>query len=617
MSDLIHLLPDSVANQIAAGEVIQRPSSVVKELTENSIDAGAKNIHVILTDAGKTCIQVIDDGKGMTENDARMAFERHATSKITQAADLFSLGTFGFRGEALPSIAAVAQVELHARTAEDELGTVICIEGSKIISQSVEMCSVGCNFVVKNLFFNVPARRKFLKSDQTELSNIITEIERVALVHPDITFTLRNNGTELLNLLQTSQRQRIMQLFGKKINQDLLNIEVQTSIVNISGFVGTPESARKKGNHQFFFVNGRFMRHPYFHKAVLESFTQLIPENEQVSYFICFDVDPARIDVNIHPTKTEIKFEDEHAIWQIIVAAVREVLGRTHAVPSIDFNTDDCPNIPTMTGIRDVAQPTLELNPDYNPFNPSRAQSSYHRQPVDWEKLYGSTSGQPSAPESNSLPPDEDSPLRTVSNNIDELFPSSDFSSEQSFECSQYNGQYIVTSIGSGLMLIEQHRAHTRILFDRYMKRFQEGQSASQGMLFPEILQVAPSEAVQMDLLLDDFAHLGFDISNLGGGSFSIQGVPFDIEGLNPCKLIQDMLSSAIEKNSNLRSDMHYGMALTMARSAAIVIGQVLSGEEMNTLVRDLFTCSMPNYTPDGKKIICIIDESEIAKMFS
>lgn len=617
MSDLIHLLPDSVANQIAAGEVIQRPSSVVKELTENSIDAGATTIHVILTDAGKTCIQVIDDGKGMTENDARMAFERHATSKITQAADLFSLGTFGFRGEALPSIAAVAQVELHTRTAEDELGTVICIEGSKIVSQSVEMCPVGCKFIVKNLFYNVPARRKFLKSDQTELSNVITEIERVALVHPDITFTLHNNGTELLNLLQTSLRQRIMQLFGKKINQDLLNIDVQTSIIKISGFVGTPESARKKGNHQFFFVNGRFMRHPYFHKAVLESFAQLIPENEQVSYFICFDVDPARIDVNIHPTKTEIKFEDEHAIWQIIVAAVREVLGRTHAAPSIDFDTEDRPDIPTMTGTRDATQPTIELNPDYNPFNSSRSQSSYHRQPVDWERLYGSTSGRQSAPEGSFLPPDENLPLQTDPAEKNELFTGSDFSNEHSFECTQYNGQYIVTSIGSGLMLIEQHRAHTRILFDRYMKRFQEGQGASQGMLFPEILQVAPSEAVQMDLLLDDFAHLGFDISNLGGGSFSIQGVPFDIEGLNPCKLIQDMLSSAIEKNSNLRSDMHYGMALTMARSAAIVIGQVLSVEEMNTLVGDLFSCSMPNYTPDGKKIICIIDESDIAKMFS
>ena len=609
MSDLIHILPDSVANQIAAGEVIQRPASVVKELVENAIDAGATTIHILLTDSGKTCVQVIDDGKGMSENDARMAFERHATSKISQAADLFSLGTFGFRGEALPSIAAVAQVELHTRTADDELGSVICIEGSKVVSQSVEMCPVGCNFNVKNLFFNVPARRKFLKSEQTELSNVITEVERVALIHPEITFTLSNNGSEHLNLVQTNQRQRIMQLFGKNINQNLLNIEVQTSIVTISGFIGTPDSARKKGNHQFFFVNGRYMRHPYFHKAVMESFTQLIPENEQVSYFIRFEVDPARIDVNVHPTKTEIKFEDEHAIWQIIVATIREVLGRTHAAPSIDFDTTDRPDIPPMTDIRDIPQPTLALNPEYNPFN--HTQSSYHRQPVDWEKLYGTTSGRMPTSGDNLLPPDEMQPSKEEG-----LFKNNDFTHDTSFDCTQYNGQYIVTSIGSGLMLIDQHRAHTRILFDRYMKRFNDGQSASQGMLFPEILQISPSDAVQMDLLLGDFASLGFDITNLGGGSFSIQGVPFDIEGLDPCRLVQNMLSSAIEKGTNVRSDMHHGMALTMARSAAIVTGQILSKEELNTLVGELFACSMPNYTPDGKKIICIIDDSDIAKMF-
>jgi DNA mismatch repair protein MutL len=619
MSDLIHLLPDSVANQIAAGEVIQRPASVVKELIENSIDAGATLIHILLTDSGKTCIQVIDDGKGMTETDARMAFERHATSKIAQAADLFSLATFGFRGEALPSIAAVAQVELHTRTINDELGTVVNIEGSKVVGQSVEMCAVGCNFIVKNLFFNVPARRKFLKSEQTELSNIIIEVERASLIHPEIAFTLHNNDSELLNLVPTNQRQRIMQLFGKKINQDLLNIEVQTSIVNITGFVGTPESARKKGNHQFFFVNGRFMRHPYFHRAVMESFTQLIPENEQVSYFISFEIDPARIDVNIHPTKTEIKFEDEHVIWQIIVASIREVLGRTHSTPSIDFDTADRPDIPVLTGIRDIAEPKLDLDPGYNPFTSSHIQPSYRRQPIEWEKLYGTTSGPITTTKRALLPPDEDNTSIHMAQQSEKqvLFQNCDFTHERTFDCTQYNGQYIITSIGSGLMLIEQHRAHTRILFDRYMKQFQGGKSASQGMLFPEILQVSPAEAVHMDLLLSDFACLGFDISNLGGGSFSIQGVPFDIEGLDPCRLVQDMLTSAIEKGSNVRSDMHFGMALTMARSAAIITGQVLTMEEMNTLVGNLFACSMPNYTPDGKKIICIIDDSDITKMFA
>lgn len=616
MSDLIHLLPDSVANQIAAGEVIQRPSSVVKELIENAVDAGATTIHLLLTDAGKTCIQVIDDGKGMTENDARMAFERHATSKISQADDLFSLATFGFRGEALPSIAAVARVELHTRTAGDELGIVINIEGAKIINQSVEMCGVGCNFIVKDLFFNVPARRRFLKSDSTELTNVINEVERVALVHPEITFTLHNNDSELLNLTQTNMRQRIMQVFGKKINQDLLSINLETAIVTLSGYVGTPESARKKGNHQFFFVNGRYMRHPYFHKAVMEPFKQLVPENEQVPYFICLQVDPSRIDVNIHPTKTEIKFQDEHPIWQIIMAAVREVLGRTHAAPSIDFDTVDCPDIPVMTGTRDVTPPLPDIDPTYNPFKSGGTTGFHRRESVDWERLYGSLTSKTETQEACFFSPDEGMLATNTPSEKKELFNESDFDSERSFECTQYNGQYVVTTTGTGLMLIEQHRAHTRILFDRYMKRFQEGPSPSQGMLFPEIIQVAPSEAVQMNSLLEDFAHLGFDISNLGGGSFSIQGVPFDIEGLDPCKLVQDMLSNALEKNTQLQIDMHSSMALTMARSAAIVIGQVLSAEEMSTLVRDLFACSMPNYTPDGKKIICIIDEGEITRMF-
>ncbi len=596
MSDLIHLLPDSVANQIAAGEVIQRPASVVKELVENSIDAGAKTIHVLITDAGRTCIQVIDDGKGMSETDARMAFERHATSKIQQAADLFALGTFGFRGEALPSIAAVAQIEMHTRTEEDELGTVIFLEGSKVVRQEVDTCARGCNFLVKNLFFNVPARRKFLKSDQTELSNIIAEVERVALANNNVAFTLHHNGTEILNLPQAGERQRIMQLFGKKSNQELLGIHVETSIANISGFVGSPESARKKGCHQFFFVNGRFMRHPYFHKAVQEAFSKLIPENEQVSYFIYFDVDPSRIDVNIHPTKTEIKFEDEHAIWQILVASIREVLGRSHAVPSIDFDTKDKPDIPVMPKERNFAPPQPDVHPDYNPFKTHR-ELPERKAPIDWEKLY------------DAIPPDTSEQSALFKNEAEKQI--------STYDCIQFNGQYIVTSVGTGLMVIEQHRAHVRILYDRYMHQLQDKHGVSQGMLFPEMIQVSPSEAIQMDLLLSDFANLGFDISNMGGGSFSIQGIPPGIEGLDPCKLVVEMLSSALEKKDNVKSDVWDSMALTMARSAAIIVGQVLSNEEMNAVVSELLACPMPNYTPDGKKIISIIDEQEFSRMFS
>lgn len=348
MSDIIRLLPDSVANQIAAGEVIQRPASVIKELVENAIDAGAQHIDVLVTDAGKSSIQVIDDGKGMSETDARLSFERHATSKIREAADLFALRTMGFRGEALASIAAVAQVELRTCVEGEELGTKLVIAGSKVESQEAISCPKGSNFCVKNLFFNVPARRKFLKSNQTELSNILTEFERIALVNPNVSFTLYHNDAELFNLPAIQLRQRIMGVFGKKINQDLLSLDVDTTMVRISGFVARPESARKKGARQYFFVNGRYMRHPYFHKAIMDAYEHLIPVGEQVSYFIYFDVDPGNIDVNIHPTKTEIKFENEQAIWQILAAAVKETLGKFNAVPSIDFDTEGMPDIPAF-----------------------------------------------------------------------------------------------------------------------------------------------------------------------------------------------------------------------------------------------------------------------------
>ena len=392
MSDIIHLLPDSVANQIAAGEVIQRPASVIKELVENAIDADAQNIHVLVTDAGKTCIQIIDDGKGMSETDARLAFERHATSKIREASDLFALRTMGFRGEALASIAAVAQVELKTRLESEELGTRLVIAGSKVESQEAVSCSKGSNFSVKNLFFNVPARRKFLKANSTELSNILAEFERIALVHPEVSFSLYSNDSELFNLPVSPLRQRILAIFGKKLNQQLLNIEVNTTMVKISGYIAKPETARKKGAHQYFFVNGRYMRHPYFHRAVMEAYEQLIPVGEQVSYFIYFEVDPANIDVNIHPTKTEIKFENEQAIWQILSASVKESLGKFSAIPSIDFDTEDMPEIPAFEQNLPPAPPKVNYNSDFNPFKVSSGGSgggSYTRPKVEWEGLYG------------------------------------------------------------------------------------------------------------------------------------------------------------------------------------------------------------------------------------
>ena len=413
MSDIIHLLPDSVANQIAAGEVIQRPASVVKELVENAIDAEAGEIHVLVTDAGKTCIQVIDDGKGMSETDARLSFERHATSKIREAADLFALRTMGFRGEALASIAAVAEVELKTRPAGEELGTRLLIAGSKVESQEAVSCPKGSNFSIKNLFFNIPARRKFLKANSTELSNILAEFERIALVHPKVAFYLYSNDTELFNLPVMPLRQRIMAIFGKKMNQQLLSVDVNTTMIKISGFVAKPETSRKKGARQYFFVNGRYMRHPYFHKAVMDAYEQLIPAGEQISYFIYLEVDPANIDVNIHPTKTEIKFENEQAIWQILSAAVKESLGKFSAIPTIDFDTEDMPDIPAFEQTRPIEPPKVHYNADFNPFKTSSSSSyggsGYSRPDVEWEGLY---SGLEKASRMNE--PMEEEPLQRI-----------------------------------------------------------------------------------------------------------------------------------------------------------------------------------------------------------
>lgn len=624
--DLIHLLPDSVANQIAAGEVIQRPASVVKELVENSVDAGATTIQVRLTDAGRTNIQVIDNGKGMSETDARMAFERHATSKIRESADLFALYTFGFRGEALPSIAAVAQVELRTRREEDELGTVIHMAGSKLESQEVDMCPVGTNFQVKNLFFNVPARRKFLKSNQTELNNVLTELERIALVNPEIAFSLYHNEVELMNVPQSTMRQRIQHLFGKKLGQELLSLEVDTTLVKINGCIGVPESARKKGAHCFFFVNGRYMRHPYFHKAVMEAYAHLIPVTEQVPYFLYFTVDPSRIDVNIHPTKTEIKFEDEQAIWQILMASVREVLGRSNMAPTIDFDVADCPDIPVFTSgdtLPPPPMPTVDTN--YNPFKQSGGSEGYKRPSTRWEDFYkgveGSSVGREvkfDAPFEDSLPWDVTGGTTGVdTQKSGQLFVGNEEEVQCGCsDCYQYKGHYVVTSMKSGMVLIDQHRAHVRILFERYLKQLEEQSAVSQGMLFPEMMELSISQAAFLESQLEDFARLGFDISNMGGGSFAIQGIPEGIAGLNPTKLVADMLAGAMEKGSMSKEDVHRSMALTMARSAALVVGEVLSAAEMGRLVDELFACEMPSYTPDGKKTFVVVEDVEIEKMF-
>lgn len=603
MSDIIQLLPDSVANQIAAGEVIQRPASVVKEMMENSVDAGAKNIDVIIVDAGRTLIQIIDDGKGMSETDARLSFERHATSKIRKADDLFSLHTMGFRGEALPSIAAVSRVELKTRQHDEEIGTHLSLTASKFVGQEPCSCSEGSNFSVENIFFNVPARRKFLKSNSTELNNIITAFERIVLVNPAISFKLISNGAELFNLHATGQRQRIVDIFGKRINQFLLPVNTDTSMCKITGFIGKPESARRKGLQQFFFVNGRFMRHPYFHKAVMNAFERLLPNGEQVPYFIYFDVPPENIDVNIHPTKTEIKFENEQAIWQILMAVVKEAVGLFNDVPSIDFETGNSPDIPVYNTTGKTKAPKIDINPSYNPFDSSDRKAV--AVPDNWEDLYdGIKPTSESEDLFSSVIPSK------VGGNIEETVE------EKSPTHYQYKGRFIMTAVKSGLMIIDQNRAHVRILYEKYMEYIKQRKPMSQKMLFPERLDVSPSDAHVFALLMPELETIGFEFSNLGGNSFAINAMPNGLEGLNSVTLVNDMISAAHETGASALDDINHTVALSLARSAAIPIGQVLNNQEMENVVNELFVCSNVNYTPDGKPIIKILSQQEIDRLF-
>ncbi len=618
MPDIIHLLPDTVANQIAAGEVIQRPSSVIKELVENSVDAGARHIDVLVVDAGRTSIQVIDDGKGMSETDARLAFERHATSKIRQASDLFTLATMGFRGEALPSIAAVAMVTLRTHSEDSELGTVLTIEGGSITSQEVDGCPVGSNFQVQNLFYNVPARRKFLKSNQTELSNIMQEYERIALVNPNVSFTLTHNGNTLSSLpAETNLRQRIATVIGKRNGDQLLAVDVDTTLCRLSGFVGKPESARKRGAHQYFFANGRFMKHPYFHKAVQEAFDKLVQPSEQVPYFLYFEVDPATIDVNIHPTKTEIKFENETAIWQIIIAAIKEALGRYNAVPTLEFDVDGRPDDipvykPDVNASIPVSAPNTSTKADYNPFRNSKVHQG--AAPINWDSLY---SNLPKAASYREFVPEKEVGVEAPS--VQTTLYSDEVSlseMERSAQHYHYRGQYIVTTVRSGLMLIDQHRAHMRVLYDRYKTEMVGKPGATQGLLFPEMVQVSLSDVPLVEEVQDELRALGFDFSSLGGGSFSVNGVPTGIDGLSPQQLFNDMISILRDTGQGIEEELHHRIALALARNAAIPSGQVLSQAEMENLVASLFLSSSPNYAPDGKTIIAVLEHENIEKMF-
>lgn len=656
MNDIIQLLPDSVANQIAAGEVIQRPASVIKELVENSIDAGATLINVVCVDSGRTSIQVTDNGKGMSETDARLSFERHATSKIRQADDLFNLHTMGFRGEALASIAAVAQVELRTRRPDDDLGTALTIAGSRFVSQEPVQCPVGCNFTISNLFYNVPVRRKFLKSNTTELNNIITAFERIALVYPDVAFTLYNNQTELYNLKAGGLRQRIVDVIGKKINQHLLPIDIDTTMCKISGFVGKPESARKKGARQFFFVNGRYMKHPYFHKAIMTAYERLVPEGEQIPYFIYFTVNPTDIDVNIHPTKTEIKFENEQTVWQILTAAVRDAVGMFNDVTAIEFDTEGQPDIPALGAMpqADISAPKVQYNPAYNPFNEPSAQRS-SAAPDNWEQLYEGLSSahsrQQSAPSlfgndtggviqsrsnvankpfaDNGIvlskgfsKPDglnaESAEFNALSADTDMLSASTEPSplEEKSPTHYQYKGRYIMTSVKSGLMIVDQYRAHTRILYEGYIEQMQKRRPSSQKPLFPDTIHFSASDKVVVEAVMPELQNIGFELTPNEEGDYTITAVPSGLDGLDYVALVQDLVASAREKTTSAIDDINHSIALELARNAAVTYGQVLTNAEMENIVNSLFACSNFSYTPDGKKILTMLRQTDLEQLF-
>ena len=612
MSDIIQLLPDSVANQIAAGEVIQRPASVVKEMVENALDAGAGEVTIHIKDAGKTLIQITDNGCGMSPTDARMAFERHATSKISSANDLFCIRTMGFRGEALASVAAIADVELRTKRVEDEVGTLIHIVGSEVKTQEPVACANGTTISVKNLFYNVPARRKFLKANTTELKHIISEIQRVALPNPEIRFALFHNNSSLYDLAKSNFRRRIVDIFGKSINQSLVPVEEKTSLVTISGYVGQPKFARKTMAEQFFFVNKRYMRHPWFHKAVMQAYEKLLPTDAFPSYFLFLEIDPAAIDINVHPTKTEIKFEDDRAIWQVIFAAVRESLGKHNVVPSIDFDQSGNIDIPVRSKEPgEIQYPEIKVNPDYNPFETEKTPSFKLPKPAKpgksnlnrWEDLYQGT---------QLILKPEDLPFSSV-----EPSPATSSEGLPGKKILQLKQKYILSPVKSGLMVIDQKRAHERILFERFMEVLQSESVASQQQLFPQTLELDAGDAELLKNILDDLLALGFDIREFGKNTFIINGTPGVLDVSSPEIIVEKLLEEYKNSPVNAKAKVKEQVAISLAKASALNYGTELKQEEIDHLIDNLFACTTPNYSPEGKKVLTIIPLEEIEKSFN
>ena len=616
MPDIIQLLPDAVANQIAAGEVVQRPASAVKELVENAIDAGADKIQLILRDAGKSLIQVIDNGCGMSGTDARMSFERHATSKIRKAEDLFAIRTMGFRGEAMASIAAISQVELKTRRHEDELGTCIFIEGSEVLSQEACSANTGTSISVKNLFYNTPARRNFLKSNPVEMRHIIDEFPRVALANPQIFFTLHHDGQEVYHLPEAMLKQRIVHLFGNNYNQRLVPVEEDTTIIKLHGFVGKPEFARKTRGEQFFFVNNRFIKDAYLNHAVLTAFQELLPDETYPLYVLFIEIDPSKIDINVHPTKTEIKYQDEKAIYAIIRSAVKRSLGRYNITPSLDFDQENSiEHLITPKPFEEIVAPTIAFNPDFNPFAaekkadreiPFLRNDGGHRDspiPKNWDTLYEISKKEPTFQH-------QMHEEQHIAVNEQEVSKSSE---RQLF---QIHNRFILSQIKSGFMLINQQSAHERVLYERFLQQLQNHSGVSQQSLFPQSVTLNSSDFELLRELLPDVRALGFDIREFGKNTVVVEGIPADMNNIEEHELLEQLLEGFKNNLAILKLDKRDNLARSLARNAAIKAGTKMSLEEMNLLIDQLFACQMPNLALNGKPVISTFTLNELSERF-
>jgi DNA mismatch repair protein MutL len=613
MSDIIRLLPDSVANQIAAGEVIQRPASAVKELLENSIDAGATDVTIVIKDAGKSLIQIIDNGCGMSETDVRMAFERHATSKINSADDLFAIQTFGFRGEALASIAAISQVEVKTRKTDEEIGSCLKIEGSKVISHQPCNTSPGTSTAIKSLFFNVPARRKFLKSNNVETKHIFDEFYRVAIANPSISLSLYENNNQKYKLQPANQKVRIANLFGQNYNERLVSVEQETDMIKISGFIGKPEFARKTRGEQFFFVNGRFIKHPYFNHAVENAFEELIPEGAYPSYFIFFKINSKDIDINIHPTKTEVNFTNNQVIYAILKSAIKQSLGKFSLTPTIDFDVEQSFDYTPPPKDYEAKQPEIKVNPDFNPFETSSKEKQKEQFRADrknlqyWQNLYPDRQV-PVEKKNQTEQFNFEQPVENQSKGVE--------STEIGEKLFQIHGRFIVTTVKSGLMLIDQQPAHERILFEKFIESLDKQVSISQQSLFPQTVEFSASDAEIIKEIRTELKYLGFDIEEFGKNTYVVNGTPADLPKENVKIMIEGVLENYKKNMVDLKIDKRVNLARSLAKSMAIKPGKKLAIEEMQALIAELFKCKVTNVSPSGQRIIVIMGLDELNNKF-